>query len=191
MMRPTAEAVRLANVLDARGLADLGRNRGASEHKRDCQCQETHGAGLASISDWLLASDLGPLAQRVSIPGRSAPHFSRRASTPSVGSLTCVCRRTSQCFRRYSRRNSGDGLVPVVVATMRNTLGACTTYCLARAAVAVAPTHGERTRRATALLAKYGAPTMLLSWGEYAAFLPQSCVDRAVRWARSGNRPSP
>jgi membrane protein YqaA with SNARE-associated domain len=61
-------------------------------------------------------------------------------------------------------RNSGDWLVPVFVATAGNTLGACTTYWLARAAVAVAPPHGERTRRASALLAKYGAPAMLLSW---------------------------
>ena len=59
--------------------------------------------------------------------------------------------------------NSGDWFVPVFVATVGNTLGACTTYGLARAAVAVAP-HGEKARRASALLAKYGAPAMLLSW---------------------------
>ena len=61
-------------------------------------------------------------------------------------------------------KNSGDWLVPVFVATVGNTFGACTTYWLARAAVAVAPLHGERTRRASALLGKYGAPAMLLSW---------------------------
>jgi membrane protein YqaA with SNARE-associated domain len=59
-------------------------------------------------------------------------------------------------------RDSGDWLVPVFVATAGNTLGAC--YWLARAAVAVASPYGERTRRASALLAKYGAPAMLLSW---------------------------
>jgi membrane protein YqaA with SNARE-associated domain len=61
-------------------------------------------------------------------------------------------------------RNSGDWQVPVLVATVGNTLGACTTYWLARAAVAIAPAGSERTRRASALLAKYGAPAMLLSW---------------------------
>jgi membrane protein YqaA with SNARE-associated domain len=61
-------------------------------------------------------------------------------------------------------RNSGHWLVPVIVATAGNTLGACTTYWLARAAVTVVPPRGERTRRASALLAKYGAPSMLLSW---------------------------
>ncbi|MCA1559930.1 MAG: VTT domain-containing protein [Acidobacteria bacterium] len=61
-------------------------------------------------------------------------------------------------------RNSGDWLLPVLVATAGNTLGACTTYGLARAAVSMAPPHGEKTRRASALLAKYGAPAMVLSW---------------------------
>ena len=61
-------------------------------------------------------------------------------------------------------RTTGDWLVPVLVATIGNTLGACTTYSLARAAVAMAPRHGARTRRASALLAKYGAPVLLLSW---------------------------
>ena len=54
--------------------------------------------------------------------------------------------------------------MPVVVATLGNTLGACTTYWLARAAVAVAPPQGDRSRRAGTLLAKYGPPAMLLSW---------------------------
>jgi membrane protein YqaA with SNARE-associated domain len=61
-------------------------------------------------------------------------------------------------------RNSSDWIIPVSVATVGNTLGACTTYGLARAAVAVAPPHGERTGRASALLADYGAPAMVLSW---------------------------
>jgi membrane protein YqaA with SNARE-associated domain len=61
-------------------------------------------------------------------------------------------------------RNSGTWVVPVIVATTGNTLGACTTYWLARGAVAVAPPSRDRTRRASALLATYGAPALLLSW---------------------------
>ena len=61
-------------------------------------------------------------------------------------------------------RSSGHWAVPVAVATAGNTLGACTTYWLARAAVNIVPPRGEKTRRATALLARYGAPAMLLSW---------------------------
>ena len=61
-------------------------------------------------------------------------------------------------------RSSGQWVVPVAVATAGNTLGACTTYWLARAAVRVVPPQGEKTRRASALLARYGAPAMLLSW---------------------------
>ena len=61
-------------------------------------------------------------------------------------------------------RSSEGWVVPVLVATAGNTFGACTTYWLARAAVAVRPLQGERTRRASALLAKYGTPALLLSW---------------------------
>ncbi len=61
-------------------------------------------------------------------------------------------------------RSSDEWIAPVVVATAGNTLGACTTYWLARAAVTVVPPRGERTRRASALLATYGAPSLLLSW---------------------------
>ena len=50
------------------------------------------------------------------------------------------------------------------VATAGNTLGACTTYWLARAAVAAAPPPGKRSLRASALLARHGSPAMLLSW---------------------------
>ena len=60
-------------------------------------------------------------------------------------------------------RNSGEWVIPVAVATVGNTLGACTTYWLARGAAVVIP-RGERTRRASTLLATYGAPAMLLSW---------------------------
>ena len=59
---------------------------------------------------------------------------------------------------------SGSWVVPVAVATVGNTLGACTTYWLARAAVTVARPQGERARRAAALLAKHGPPAMLASW---------------------------
>ena len=61
-------------------------------------------------------------------------------------------------------RSSGEWIFPVVIATVGNTLGACTTYWLARAAVTVVPPRGERTRHASALLANYGAPSLLLSW---------------------------
>lgn len=61
-------------------------------------------------------------------------------------------------------RDSGSWLVPVLVATTGNVLGACTTYWLARAAVAVASPTSARLRHASALLARYGPPAMLLSW---------------------------
>lgn len=61
-------------------------------------------------------------------------------------------------------RQSGTWLVPVLVATAGNTLGACTTYWLARGAVAVAPPPSAKVRHGSALLARYGAPALLLSW---------------------------
>jgi membrane protein YqaA with SNARE-associated domain len=61
-------------------------------------------------------------------------------------------------------RSSGNWLVPVLVATAGNCLGAWTTYWLARAAFTVASPTSERVRRAGALLARYGPPAMLLSW---------------------------
>lgn len=59
---------------------------------------------------------------------------------------------------------SGSWVVPVLVATAGNFIGACTTFGLARAAVVVAGPNSERVRRASALLARHGPPTMLLSW---------------------------
>lgn len=56
--------------------------------------------------------------------------------------------------------------LPVIVATIGNYLGACTTYGLAWAATR-AITSGRESRRlerATRLVAKYGAPALLLSW---------------------------
>ena len=55
-------------------------------------------------------------------------------------------------------------VVPVLVATLGNVLGACTTYGLARLAITRAPDPSPRLARAAALLARYGAPALLLSW---------------------------
>ena len=52
----------------------------------------------------------------------------------------------------------------MLVATAGNSLGACTTYWLGRAAITVASPKSEKVRRAGALLARYGPPAMLLSW---------------------------
>jgi membrane protein YqaA with SNARE-associated domain len=59
-----------------------------------------------------------------------------------------------------------DGwLVPVVIATAGNYLGACTTYYLARFATdRAAPAPSRRTTHATALISRYGPPALLLSW---------------------------
>jgi membrane protein YqaA with SNARE-associated domain len=62
-------------------------------------------------------------------------------------------------------------VLPVVVATAGNYLGACTTYWLARAAVrAVERRRREpslasaRRLRALALVRRWGAPVLVLSW---------------------------
>ena len=60
---------------------------------------------------------------------------------------------------------SGTWLMPVVVATAGNYLGACTTYYLARFATDRAvPTPSRRTAHATVLISRYGPPALLLSW---------------------------
>lgn len=59
---------------------------------------------------------------------------------------------------------SGTWAVPVLVATLGNVLGACTTYALARFAMTRVPPPSPRVARASALLARYGAPALLLSW---------------------------
>jgi membrane protein YqaA with SNARE-associated domain len=63
-------------------------------------------------------------------------------------------------------RLRGDVVAPVVIATIGNYLGACTTYWIARLAVkrltGTEPRAGER--RAAALLTRFGAPALLLSW---------------------------
>jgi membrane protein YqaA with SNARE-associated domain len=62
-------------------------------------------------------------------------------------------------------RRSGTWLTPVIVASVGNYLGACTTYFLARfAADRAAPTPPRRTAHATALISRYGSPALLLSW---------------------------
>jgi membrane protein YqaA with SNARE-associated domain len=54
----------------------------------------------------------------------------------------------------------------VFVATLGNYLGACTTYGLGRAAAhLLRPAQpSQSTRRATEMVARYGAPALVLSW---------------------------
>ncbi len=56
--------------------------------------------------------------------------------------------------------------LPVTIATIGNYLGACTTYLLAMfASKAVKSERAvRRMERATALIRRYGAPALLLSW---------------------------
>jgi membrane protein YqaA with SNARE-associated domain len=62
-------------------------------------------------------------------------------------------------------RRSSTWVMPVVVATAGNYLGACTTYYLARFATdKAAPTPSRRTVDAAALITHYGPPALLLSW---------------------------
>lgn len=62
-------------------------------------------------------------------------------------------------------RSTGDVLWPVVVATVGNYLGACTTYALARAAVRRFARDAEsRSPHALAAVRRYGPPALLLSW---------------------------
>jgi membrane protein YqaA with SNARE-associated domain len=60
--------------------------------------------------------------------------------------------------------HSNAWLVPVLVATAGNTLGACTSYGLGRAAVTIVPPSSPGTLRAADLLRRYGPPALLLSW---------------------------
>jgi membrane protein YqaA with SNARE-associated domain len=59
---------------------------------------------------------------------------------------------------------TGGWVMPVLVATLGNVLGACTTYALARAAITAAPEPSPRVARAGHALARYGPPLLLLSW---------------------------
>lgn len=57
-------------------------------------------------------------------------------------------------------------LAVVLVATLGNYLGACTTYILGRAAARVLGPEqpSQSVKRATDLVARYGAPALVLSW---------------------------
>lgn len=60
-----------------------------------------------------------------------------------------------------------DWIVPVIVATVGNYLGACTTYGIARwaaRATGFEPAKARAHTRAVSLIGTYGAPVMLLSW---------------------------
>jgi len=64
-------------------------------------------------------------------------------------------------------RAEGRVWAPILVATVGNYLGACTTYWLGRrAAGALGGGRQESARdaRASRLLARYGGPALLLSW---------------------------
>jgi membrane protein YqaA with SNARE-associated domain len=72
---------------------------------------------------------------------------------PSEAPLALVVRDTGQLFW------------PVLVATCGNYLGACTTYALARMAVhRFVPSGTTRWSRASALVRRFGAPALLISW---------------------------
>jgi membrane protein YqaA with SNARE-associated domain len=64
----------------------------------------------------------------------------------------------------FTVRRAGGWGVPVLVATVGNYLGACTTYWLARTAMDSVARPSSRLERATAVVARYGAPALLLSW---------------------------
>ena len=57
-------------------------------------------------------------------------------------------------------------LLPVVIATIGNYLGACTTYAIARSASKAVTSERavRRMERAAAIIQRYGAPALLLSW---------------------------
>ena len=62
-------------------------------------------------------------------------------------------------------RHRHEVLIPVLVATAGNVLGACTTYLLARGAVtAIAQRKDIANWRALWAWRRFGAPTLLLSW---------------------------
>ena len=63
-------------------------------------------------------------------------------------------------------RNGHPWSTVVLVATLGNFAGACTTYGLGRGAAHALGAHepSRTARRATVLMNKYGPPTLLLSW---------------------------
>jgi membrane protein YqaA with SNARE-associated domain len=60
-------------------------------------------------------------------------------------------------------RRTGNMMWPVLVSTIGNYLGACTTYLLARAAVQ-RWRPPDATSRAFAIARRFGPPALLLSW---------------------------
>jgi membrane protein YqaA with SNARE-associated domain len=56
--------------------------------------------------------------------------------------------------------------IPVIVATLGNYLGACTTYLLAKTASRAVKSERamKRMEKAADVVRKYGAPALLLSW---------------------------
>jgi membrane protein YqaA with SNARE-associated domain len=61
-------------------------------------------------------------------------------------------------------RDTHQLLLPVAVATCGNYLGACTTYFLARAAARRFAPPSTASPRAVAVIRRYGAPALVLSW---------------------------
>lgn len=63
-------------------------------------------------------------------------------------------------------RARGDVVLPVLVAAAGNVLGACTTYALARGVMGLGRRRLDamERRREAALVRRYGAPALLLSW---------------------------
>ena len=64
----------------------------------------------------------------------------------------------------FAVRRAGGWPVPVLVATVGNYLGACTTYWLARKAMDAIDHPPLRLQRAATVVARYGAPALALSW---------------------------
>ncbi len=62
-------------------------------------------------------------------------------------------------------RRAEGWMLPVAIATAGNYLGACTTYWLARVAIERTVRHpSRRVAQASALISRYGPPSLVLSW---------------------------
>jgi len=80
----------MADMLDASGLADFRRNRRASDRKRECQCQETHGGcgqyiGLGCplrILRHSLSESSGAAESRQNIMGGRGGHSDTASNNP-------------------------------------------------------------------------------------------------------------
>ena len=75
---------------------------------------------------------------------------------------------SSEAYLAYLVWAEGAVLVPVLVGTVGNVLGACTTYWISRrAAKALVEPNKKAARglvRAARMLERYGQPVLLLSW---------------------------